>query len=163
MDEASRLIAELQQKLAQLDHKIWLYRQDMASEFKKYADDLLRDVPADVSDTVSKAIAESLKSYSSLDVGSQNGDQSGAAVNKDATTDCADDSLNTESEAVPIHVLPDQGPESPLEGPRNAHEREQEFQGLFTPSYLPLLDSTDRNERRSSSIIVSPASESKAI
>jgi hypothetical protein len=163
MDEASRLIAELQQKLAQLDHKIWLYRQDMASEFKKYADDLLRDVPADVSDTVNKAIAESLKSYSSLDVGSQDPDQLGGAVNNDAMGNCADDSSSTESKAVPIPVLPDQRPGSPLEAPHNAHEREQEFQGLFTPSYLPLLDSTDRNERRPSTIILSPASESKAI
>jgi len=156
MDEASRLIAELQQKLAQLDHKIWLYRQDMASEFKKYAEDLLRDVPGDVSDTVNKAIAESLKSYPSLEVASQDADPSGGAVDKDPMENCADDSLNTESKAVPIPVLPDKGPESPSDGPRNAHEREQEFQGLFTPSYLPLLDSTDRNERRS-------ASESKAI
>jgi hypothetical protein len=163
MDEASGLIAELQQKLAQLDHKIWLYRQDMACEFKKYADDLLRDVPGDVSDTVNKAIAESLKSYPSLDVGNQNADPSGAAVNKDAMKNCIDDTLNTESTAVPIPVLSDQGHESPLESPQNAHEREREFQGLFTPSYLPLLDSTDRNERRLSSINLSPASESKAI
>lgn len=163
MDEAARLIAELQQKLAQLDHKIWLYRKDMASEFKKYADDLLRDVSGDVSDTVNKAIAESLKSYPSLDAGSEVADALGGAVNKDASGDRADDSLNADSELIPIPVVPDQGPESPLEGPPNAHEREQEFQGLFTPSYLPLLDSTDRNERRSSSISLSPASECKAI
>ncbi|KAH7348592.1 hypothetical protein BKA65DRAFT_398580 [Rhexocercosporidium sp. MPI-PUGE-AT-0058] len=38
-----------------------------------------------------------------------------------------------------------------MEGsPRSPHEREKEFQGVFTPSYLPLLDSTSRNERRSS-------------
>jgi hypothetical protein len=163
MDEASRLIAELQQKLAQLDHKIWLYRQDMASEFKKYADDLLRDIPGDVSDTVNEAIAESLKSYPSLDVGSQVAEPLGGAVNKDVTGNRADDDSNTKSGALSIPVVPDQGPDSPLEGLRNAHEREQEFQGLFTPSYLPLLDSTDRNERRSSSINLSPASESKAI
>jgi hypothetical protein len=163
MDEASRLIAELQQKLAQLDHKIWLYRQDMASEFKKYADDLLRDIPDDVSDTVNKAIAESLKSYPSLDVGSQVAEPLGGAVNKDVTGNRADDDSNKKSGAIPIPVVPDQGPDSPLEGLRNAHEREQEFQGLFTPSYLPLLDSTDRNERRPSSINLSPSSESKAI
>ena len=163
MDEASRLIAELQQKLAQLDHKIWLYRQDMASEFNKYADDLLRDVPGDVSDPVNKAITESLKSYPSLDVGSQNADPSGGAVNKDAMKNCADESSNTESKAIPIPVLPDQGPESPSERPQNAHEREKEFQGLFTPSYLPLLDSTDRNERRPSSVSLSLASESNAV
>jgi len=163
MDEASRLIAELQQKLAQLDHKIWLYRQDMASEFNKYVDGLLRDVSGDVSDKVNEAITESLKNYPSLDVGSQGADPLSRAVNKDVTGNLALDDSNTESRAIPIPLVPDHGPESPLEGPRNTHEREQEFQGLFTPSYLPLLDSTDRNERMSSSISLSPASESMAI
>ena len=58
MDEATRLVSELQQKLSELDHKVWQYRQDMASEFTKYAENVLRDVPKDVSETVSKAIAE---------------------------------------------------------------------------------------------------------
>jgi hypothetical protein len=163
MDEASRLITELQEKLAQLDHKIWLYRQDMASEFKKYTDDLLRDVPGEVSDTVNKAIAESLKSYPSLDVGSQDAHPDRGAVNTDAMENWAPDSADTTSKALPIPAVPDPAPDSPPDGSRNTHEREQEFQGLFTPSYLPLLDSTDRNERRSGSITLSPASESKAI
>lgn len=42
--------------------------------------------------------------------------------------------------------------ESAEPGPRSPHEREIEFQGLFTPAYLPLLDSTDRNERRANSL-----------
>ena len=61
MDDTSRLVSELQQKLSELDLKVWQYRRDMASQFAKYAEDLLRDVPKDVSDTVSKAIAESMK------------------------------------------------------------------------------------------------------
>lgn len=163
MDEASRLITELQQKLAQLDHKIWLYRQDMASEFKKYADELLRNVPDEVSDTVSKAIAESLKSYPLLDVGPQEIDPLREAVETDYMENSTVDSTKSAPDALHIPAMPPPDPESPSEAPRNIHEREQEFQGLFTPSYLPLLDSTDRNERKSSSISLSPASESKAI
>src|SRR5271156_4677049 len=99
MDEASRLITELEQRLAQLDHKIWLYRQDMASELKKYADELLRDVPGEVSNTVNKAIAESLKSYPSLDVGSQDADPVRGAANTDAMENSIADSTDTTSRA----------------------------------------------------------------
>src|SRR5450756_236250 len=61
MDEATKLVSELQQKLTELDHKVWQYQRDMTSEFEKYAEDLLREVPQDISETVSKTIAESMK------------------------------------------------------------------------------------------------------
>ena len=148
MDEASRLVLELQQKLSELDHKVWQYRRDMASEFTKYAENVLRDVPKDVSETVSKAIAESMKSCKSL--------------NPDGLQSI--ESCATGTESLPNRVengatsyftnstttIPYQGGDQEVESPRSPHEREKEFQGLFTPSYLPLLDSTSRNERRSS-------------
>ena len=165
MDEAGRLISELQQKLAQLDHKVWLYRQDMTAEFKKHADSLLRDVPKEVSDTVNKAIAESLKRYPSLDMTSQDTDQLYApAVNNEIVPNCVPENISAPSKlnAVPANL--NNGPESPSDGPPTSHEREQEFQGIFTPGYLPLLDSTDRNERRSSTSSALPsASENRPI
>ena len=147
MDEATRLVTELQQKLSELDHKVWRYRQDMASEFTKYAENVLRDVPKDVSETVSKAIAESMKGYKSL--------------NPDGLSSLESCATGTDSLALRVEngtsyfttstaSIPYQREDQEVESPRSPHEREKEFQGLFTPSYLPLLDSTTRNERRSS-------------
>lgn len=158
MDEASKLVAELQSKLAELDQRVWQYRRDMTTEFDKYAESLLRDVPQDVSETVSKCLAESMKGYSSLY----------PSYSKDPFESCATTSTGT-------HILSngDKSPQQPhvtsapisflkpaeLEEdlPRSPHAREQEFRGVFTPNYLPLLDSTNRNERRpSSDTLISP-------
>jgi hypothetical protein len=120
----------------------------MASEFTKYAENVLRDVPKDVSETVSKAIAESMKGYKSLNPDGHSSIESYAA---------GTDSLASRVEngatsyfATTTATIPYQREDPEVESPRSPHEREKEFQGLFTPSYLPLLDSTSRNERRSS-------------
>ncbi|KAG4027934.1 hypothetical protein MFRU_025g00010 [Monilinia fructicola] len=47
----------------------------------------------------------------------------------------------------------DEGEEEEIDRPRSPHAREKEFTGVFTPSYLPLLDSNSRYERRSRSNI----------
>ena len=148
MDEASRLVSELQQKLAELDHKVWQYGQDMASEFTKYAEDVLRDVPQDVSETVSKAIAESMKSYKSLHPGELTSEPP-RATGTDSLENHGEDEASSYFKTATTTVTY-QREESQADSPRGPHEREKEFQGLFTPSYLPLLDSTTENERRSS-------------
>jgi hypothetical protein len=147
MDEATKLVSELQQKLTELDQKVWQYRRDMTSEFEKYEESLLRGVPKDVSETVSKTIAESKKGCRSLYPGgawsieslsSGTGRANGAGRSQSGTAPIAAASQRRATD------MADESPKSPQ------HEREKEFQGLFTPSYLPLLDSTTRNERRSS-------------
>jgi len=149
MDEATRLISELQSKLAELDHKVWLYRRDMASEFTKHAEGLLRDVPKDVSETVSRAMADSMKDYKSLNLDAKGSVEACAA----GTSILSNDSTKEKSSrlASPSLSIPDPTRKEEVDdSPRSPHEREKEFQGLFTPSYLPLLDSTNRSERRSS-------------
>jgi hypothetical protein len=149
MDEATRLVSELQSKLAELDHKVWLYRRDMASEFTKHAEGLLRDVPKDVSETVSRAMADSMKDYKSLNLdakGSVEACAAGTSILENDSTKERPLRLASPSLSIPYQVREEEVDESP----RSPHEREKEFQGLFTPSYLPLLDSTNRNERRSS-------------
>jgi hypothetical protein len=152
MDEATRLVSELQSKLAELDHKVWRYRRDMASEFTKHAEGLLRDVPKDVSETVSRAIADSMKDYKSLNLdakGSVEACAAGTSILENDSTKQKASRLTTVTS--PCLSIPYQTREEDVdESPRSPHEREKEFQGLFTPSYLPLLDSTNRNERRSS-------------
>jgi hypothetical protein len=158
MDDASRLVSELQQKLTELDHKVWQYRRDMAFEFDKYAEEVLCDVSKEVSETVSKTIAESMKAYSSLYPDAA-GSVESCAKGSGILPNGSDNERSTEL-VLPTPLHKQEATEE--EGPRSPHEREKEFQGLFTPSYLPLLDSTNRNERRSSSSpLLSPSYENK--
>lgn len=147
MDEAARLVSALQEKLTELDRKVWQYRLDMTLEFEKYSEDLLRGVPKDVSETVSKTIAESMKGCSALY-------PDGARSLESSSTGSirANGAGQSQPGTAPIATAFQRRPTSRIDdSPKSPqHEREKEFQGLFTPSYLPLLDSTSRNERRSS-------------
>ena len=145
MDEASRLVSELQTKLAALDDKVARYQRDMASEFTKYAADLLRNVSKDVSDDVSRRIAKSVNEYPSLLL--EPGIIESCA---DATGSSSRGGAGSPNVEPIITESVNRPEESDEETPRSPHEREKEFQGLFTPFYLPLLDSNDRNERRTS-------------
>lgn len=140
MDEASKIIADLRRKLDELDYKVVQYRHDMFSEFEKYTEDILRNVTQDVSSKVTKAIAVSLKDYPAINPEPQNTNQ---ANENPKDQQSRDEQLPITSTTSNANVTQDEPPRSP-------HEREREFTGLFTPSYLPLLDSTDRHERRSS-------------
>ncbi|OTA82625.1 hypothetical protein M434DRAFT_16959 [Hypoxylon sp. CO27-5] len=138
MDDTTNLVSDLLQKLAELDNKVNEYRQDMAQEFRRYSQQRLRDVPRDVSAKVEKMVAEQFHKFPALSPSLDNG---------------ADSHL--ESAAAPVEKAwparlssPPASPRSPgialEEGPRSPHEREREFHGLFTPSYLPLLDAVQR-------------------
>ena len=148
MDEASKLVSELQTKLAELDQKVWQYRRDMATEFTKYAEQVLRDVPKDVSETVHKAIAESMSGYHSLSPDATKTTESCATATKVLSNGAANKRAASRTGAwtePPHYSMQESEPE---EAPRSPHERENEFQGLFTPTYLPLLDGTSSSERR---------------
>lgn len=154
MDEASTLIASLHSKLRELDHKVLLYRRDMAAEFTKHSDALLRDVAPDVAASVTAAVAEGMGAYPSLI----------DTVAATATPEEAETppSTNPAGEiAREVGRLKEQGKLAPpppidVDGaadsdvPRSPHARESEFLGVFTQGYLPLLDSSDKHERRSS-------------
>ncbi|KAI9731263.1 MAG: hypothetical protein M1818_007888 [Claussenomyces sp. TS43310] len=143
MDETSRLISDLRRKLQELDLKVWLYRQDMASEYTKYAEGLLRDAPEAVSNSVKIAIAERMDSFPSL---------TPVKLGSPVPPACADGNDNTVSQAVDAanprlacvqrpamaHSISDPPPRSP-------HARDNEFQGVFTPNYLPLLFGRNNN------------------
>ncbi|ROV98232.1 hypothetical protein VSDG_04497 [Cytospora chrysosperma] len=138
-DTTARLIAEAQAKLAELDSRVASYRHEMATEFTRYSEELLRDVPEDVAYQVSQAIANSiLTSYPSLYPPSSLGPLSPSAEN---TTNLSEVSWNGNRSPPPI--LPHTSG-TPKGQPTSPHDRELEFQGLFTPTYLPLLESVDR-------------------
>ncbi|KFY85468.1 hypothetical protein V500_08363, partial [Pseudogymnoascus sp. VKM F-4518 (FW-2643)] len=154
MDEASTLIASLHSKLRELDHKVLLYRRDMAAEFTKHSDALLRDVAPDVAASVTAAVAEGMGAYPSLV----------DTVAATATPEEAETPTSTDPAgeiAREVGRLKEQGklaPPPPIDVagaadtdvPRSPHARESEFLGVFTQGYLPLLDSSDKHERRSS-------------
>lgn len=171
MDEAGRLVDELQRKLVELDRRVWSYRRDMASEFTKYARSLLHQVPKDVSDEVSRSIAASLKEYRSLNPdndlvidlsSSPTSPPQSSIPGADLSHEKDTSEHGADVNASPVTATPWQIPqqaqeqqqrshlgEEPLA--RSPHEREKEFHGLFTPTYLPLLDaSASAIPRRSS-------------
>ncbi|KAF7944092.1 hypothetical protein EAE96_010502 [Botrytis aclada] len=206
MDEASKLVRELSNKLAELDHKVDLYRKDMNKEYIKYEEDLLKNVSPTISQTVSRMIAEELKNYKALHPFAENLDidnldscskitNTGTGTGTDIGTGNHNPSSGPSSSHNPIpngndtiaitstphenanvmtngistamesqlgfgtsaSIVPNNTKqavavaEGEEERPRSPHAREKEFTGVFTPSYLPLLDSNSRYERKSNS------------
>ncbi|ELR05393.1 hypothetical protein GMDG_07376 [Pseudogymnoascus destructans 20631-21] len=166
MDEASTLIASLHSKLRELDHKVLLYRRVMAAEFTKHSDALLRDVAPDVAASVTAAVAEGMGAYPSL-------------VDTVAATATPEDSgtppsTNPAGEiAREVGRLKEQGkltPPPPIDVagaadtdvPRSPHAREAEFLGVFTQGYLPLLDSSDKHERRDGTPVLKATQDAEA-
>ncbi|PQE08802.1 hypothetical protein CJF32_00009593 [Rutstroemia sp. NJR-2017a WRK4] len=168
MDEASKLVLELQRKLTELDHKVALYRKDMNDEFTKYEEDLLRNVPRDISHKVSTIIAGSLNSYKALYPDASSFDSCAASNNQTTVTSSSPDAgSGSDTRTIPhangipkptvesqigsstsVVALPFHKRDEDMERPRSPHEREKEFTGVFTPSYLPLLDSSSRYDRQ---------------
>ncbi|KAB5570662.1 hypothetical protein GE09DRAFT_715756 [Coniochaeta sp. 2T2.1] len=139
MDDSKKLIDELLARLADLDTKVASYRQEMLDQFQKFADELLKGVPEEVSSEVSRAIAESMAKYPAL----------GGMPRRAAETISSSSSSREGRKSPPPILYHTSGiPKMLREGLRSPHEREVEFQGLFTPSYLPLLDGNDRREPR---------------
>ncbi|KAI0840558.1 hypothetical protein F5Y06DRAFT_294546 [Hypoxylon sp. FL0890] len=141
MDDTTNLVSDLLQKLAELDNKVKEYRQDMAQEFRRYWQQRLRGVPGDVSAKVEKMVTEQFHNFPALSPSLDDG--------ADSQSQCAVNDAGTVEKAWPtVHSPPPASPLSPgiavEEGPRSPHEREREFHGLFTPSYLPLLDAVQR-------------------
>lgn len=60
-------------------------------------------------------------------------------------------STATSAQTIPNHTRKEE--EEEIDRPRSPHAREKEFTGVFTPSYLPLLESNSRYDPRSDSII----------
>ncbi|KAK5652530.1 hypothetical protein OQA88_10436 [Cercophora sp. LCS_1] len=149
MDDAARLVSELHDKLAELDGKVAAYQRDMLAQFHLHMDDCLKQYPAHVSTEVSRVIAASMSKYPALNAPTRrdgSGDVSPRTENCDGNDDNDDDDerkpweIRDGRKSPPPILYHTSG--KPKDGPRSPHQREKEFQGLFTPSYLPLLDSS---------------------
>lgn len=134
MDDTARLVSELHDKLADLDGKVAAYQRDLLAQFHRHMDECLKKYPDHVSIEVARVIAESVSSgrYPALSPPSP-----AAISSNNAWT----------GRKSPPPVLPHTSG-TPKEDPaRSPHAREKEFQGLFTPTYLPLLENNDRAYR----------------
>ncbi|KAL2137154.1 hypothetical protein VTI74DRAFT_7701 [Chaetomium olivicolor] len=147
MDDAARLVSDLHGKLAELDGKVAAYQRDMLAEFHKHMEDCLKKYPDHVSIEVSRVIVESMSAgrYPALSPTTRVPDS--LAVDRTAG----------DGRKSPPPVLRHTSG-IPKEGPRSPHARETEFQGLFTPTYLPLLESNERLFRRPSAMPSPPTS-----
>lgn len=154
MDEERKLVSELQGKLAELDQKVWQYGKDMAAEFERHKERILRDVPKELSETVSKAIATSMKDYKALYPVPAGTNESGLAKGINNSKQADDTENNAPPEVYtgpkPIAFRPSTlEPRDDSQHSRSPHARDEEFMGIITPSFLPLLGDS-RKERRES-------------
>ncbi|OTA01805.1 hypothetical protein A9Z42_0021240 [Trichoderma parareesei] len=120
------LLSSLHTKLDDLEGKMRAYRCDLLSDFQRYYHDLLAGVSPSVASSVQRAIVQSFANYPTL------------------RPELELEAAVADSQAP--HPAAFQQPAARNEPPGTptitSRERETELQGLFTPSYLPLLDSS---------------------
>ncbi|KAM7222460.1 hypothetical protein V8F06_002238 [Rhypophila decipiens] len=134
MDDTARLVSELYGKLDELNGKVAAYQKDIIAEFRRHMDACLKDYPDHVSTQVSRVIAESMHKYPALNL-PLTGQDDAPSPTDDVPVDRK---LRDGRKSPPPILYHTSG--VPKEGLRSPHDREKEFQGVFTPSYLPLLD-----------------------
>ncbi|KAM0284828.1 hypothetical protein ACHAQH_001749 [Verticillium albo-atrum] len=170
MDDATRLIGDLQQKLAQLDHKVAAYRLDMAAEFTRYSRDLLENIPEEISTDVHRRLAASLSRYPALGPELERADLASlpslAAAAATAELDAKSNIVANIAELSPppsantkdnnTTKYKPTAPDPLLASPSD--ERDVQLQGVFTPNFLPLLNrSTEATPKPLASSTLPPA------
>lgn len=159
--EHQRLLQDLHHKLNDLEHKVRAYRQDLALEFQAYSQHVLSDVAPSTALAIQESLASSLMDYPALAPELQVSFSQRGANAADAHTvpQSAQGQHAHQHRALAESQLassPSQAPpgefDRPSPPPPDAafgdaatasglpREREREFQGLFTPFFLPLLD-----------------------
>ena len=139
MDDTARLVSELHGRLDKLNGKVAAYQKDILAEFHRHMDDCLKNYPDHVSTEVSRVIAESMGRYPALNLPSIN--QNDAPSPTESIP--VDRKLRDGRKSPPPILYHTSG--VPKDGLRSPHEREKEFQGVFTPTYLPLLDGSSNS------------------
>ncbi|KAI0166058.1 hypothetical protein GGR57DRAFT_4195 [Xylariaceae sp. FL1272] len=152
MDDSTRLVSELLNKLAELDQKVFNYRQDMAHEFQRYSRHLLNSVPEHVSAQVEETIAGKLLDFPALRPGL---DSCPPATILDLSTNDRRARHGQHGRTSPPPILPHTSGIPPIAAKIGGshspiRQREREFHGLFTPSYLPLLEAIQPQKYTSS-------------
>ncbi|KAL6698675.1 hypothetical protein J3F84DRAFT_231123 [Trichoderma pleuroticola] len=134
------LLSSLHTKLDDLEGKMLAYRYDLVSDFQRYYHDLLTGVNPSVATSIQQAISPSFANYPTL--------RPELEPDLEAADSQPPDPAAFQQAPVP-EVAVAARIEAPSPNPNSSpRERETELQGLFTPSYLPLLDSSPPYNRR---------------
>ncbi|KAL7961621.1 hypothetical protein V8C34DRAFT_255794 [Trichoderma compactum] len=128
------LLSSLHTKLDDLEGKMLAYRYDLVSDFQRYYHDLLTGVNPSVATSIQQAISPSFANYPTL------------RPELEPELEAAD---SQPPDPAAFQQAPAPEVAARIEAPNSSsRERETELQGLFTPSYLPLLDSSPPYDRR---------------
>ncbi|KAI0024833.1 hypothetical protein F4780DRAFT_768528 [Xylariomycetidae sp. FL0641] len=169
MDDTTKLASELLNKLAELDAKVNSYRQDMAHEYRRYERELLQHLPQHVSARVEKVVAGELQNYPAIKPALDPALPPAPRDDDGSHPNLTDDRKTSNRKGSPPPVLPHTSGTPPDEGARprtgntSEHEpehergREREFHGLFTPSFLPLLEAVQKNRNLASPVPIAPS------
>jgi hypothetical protein len=138
----TRLIDSVHGKLGDLDRKVRAYRHDLLADFQRYYHDQLRDLSPDATSAIQTAIAQSLPTYDALrpDLDEFIRQQQQQPAADSQSRDPSITSLTSNPRSASFQQCPPSSVSGAAEAKTDLHEREKELQGLFTPSYLPLLD-----------------------
>ena len=150
--ETSRLVEALDQKRKQLDLEIAEFKTRKDEEYRVF-EKKLRGT-GDEKDTRNEAERTGKSSQERGRLQTRGSSQSAGAQDNGWTSKLrdgfGDDSVHDHSQSSHILNAPN-GQKDPVVGSfLNEHEREKEFRGLFTPSYLPLLETTSQGQQRDS-------------
>ncbi|TFB05504.1 hypothetical protein CCMA1212_002834 [Trichoderma ghanense] len=138
------LLSSLHTKLDDLEGKMRAYRCDLLSDFQRYYHDLLAGASPSVASSVQRAIVQSFANYPTLRPELE------AAVADSQPPDPA------------AFHQPAARVEPPGTPTISSRDRETELQGLFTPSYLPLLDSSPPSKYDPRPVATSPGASTTA-
>ncbi|KND95061.1 hypothetical protein TOPH_00449 [Tolypocladium ophioglossoides CBS 100239] len=122
----AKLLDSLHHRLGELEHQIQARRRDLVADFQHYYRDLLHGVAPDTASNVYRALAASLSDYPTLRPELQ----------------AAESQLPETPRPAAFQPSPSSAVSGGAEAPGSPRERENELRGLFTPTYLPLLDSS---------------------
>ncbi|KAF4974643.1 hypothetical protein FZEAL_8478 [Fusarium zealandicum] len=127
--EEARLLDNLERRLCELERKVQTYRHEVAADFLRYYHDLLRDIPPEVVSSIRQSLSKSLPT--------EHPDLS-------LTLSLDHDPNLALSESSQRHLSPPTAGSASGSGaaepPSSPRDRRRELQGLFIPSYLPLLE-----------------------
>lgn len=161
--QQQHLLQGIRHKLGDLEHKVQAYRHHLAQEFQSYCSQTLAGVPSSDVAAIDRIIVDSLSTCPLIGSELQASSWTLAAANNGTTTTTTTgsstanstamvgnrDASDTSPKLVDSKFLASPSPPSPNAvfglapvAPDSPHDREKEFQGLFTPFFLPLLESS---------------------
>ncbi|KAH6896968.1 hypothetical protein B0T10DRAFT_556817 [Thelonectria olida] len=146
MDDNNKLLESIHGRLADLDRKVQVSRHELEADFVRYYHDVLHDVPPSVAEEVRRSLLQSLPNYPAL-IGLGPSLSLSLGLSLDRPEPPADSRALAHPGSGQSHSPPTVGKPSrsgATEPPGSPRDRGQELQGLFTPTYLPLLDSSPR-------------------